>query len=174
MSMWTQAAGGAYATYWNQGFYVNGGIYGGYNSYDTSRETLLQGRLANGNTECYEFSTFVDTGYDFHFGNLSIGPVFSAQYTNVHVDGFTEHGDAAGRFSAGSAKTAHKSMLVDTNILSVILFRLANLWRCWCSLRSVDPSTPERTPTLSRFFRAFRLAPIPALENSLTGPVDSW
>jgi len=90
--MWTQAAGGAYATYWNQGFYVNGGIYGGYNSYDTSRQTLLQGRLANGNTEGYEFSTFVDTGYDFHFGNLSIGPVFSAQYTNVHVDGFTEHG----------------------------------------------------------------------------------
>jgi hypothetical protein len=22
--------GGLYATYWNQGFYVNGGIYGGY------------------------------------------------------------------------------------------------------------------------------------------------
>jgi len=84
--------GGVYATYWNHGFYVNGGIYGGYNSYDTSRQTLLQGRLANGDTEGYEFSTFVDTGYDFHFGNLSVGPVFAAQYTNVHVDGFTEHG----------------------------------------------------------------------------------
>jgi outer membrane autotransporter protein len=84
--------GGLYATYWNQGFYVNGGVYGGYNSYDTSRQTLLQGRLANGDTEGYEFSTFVDTGYDFHFGNLSVGPVFAAQYTNVHVDGFTEHG----------------------------------------------------------------------------------
>jgi outer membrane lipase/esterase len=84
--------GGAYATYWNQGFYVDGGIWGGYNSYGTSRQTLLQGHFANGSTEGYEFSTFLDTGYDFHFGNLSIGPVFSAQYTNAHVDGFTEHG----------------------------------------------------------------------------------
>jgi outer membrane lipase/esterase len=84
--------GGLYATYWNQGFYVNGGIYGGYNGYDTSRQTLLRGRLANGNTSGYEFSTFVNTGYDFHFGNLSFGPVFAAQYTNVHIDGYTEHG----------------------------------------------------------------------------------
>jgi outer membrane lipase/esterase len=82
--------GGAYATYWNQGFYVNTGIYGGYNSYDNSRLTLFQGHFASGSTEGYEFSTFVDTGYDFHFGNLSIGPVFGAQYTNVHVDGYTE------------------------------------------------------------------------------------
>jgi len=79
--------GGAYATYWNQGFYVNTGIYGGYNSYDTSRQTLLQGHFANGSTEGYEFSTFADTGYDFRFGNLSLGPVFSA---HVHIDGYTE------------------------------------------------------------------------------------
>jgi outer membrane autotransporter protein len=84
--------GGAYATYWNQGFYVNTGIYGGYNSYDTSRQTLLQGQFANGSTEGYEFSTFADTGYDFHFGNLSVGPVFAAQYTNVQIDSYTEHG----------------------------------------------------------------------------------
>ena len=38
----------------------------------------------------YEFSTFVDTGYDLHFGNLSFGPVFAAQYTNVHFDNYTE------------------------------------------------------------------------------------
>ncbi len=82
--------GGLYATYWNQGFYINGGVYGGHNSYDTSRQTLLQGRFASGSTSGYEFSTFVDTGYDFHFGNLSVGPVFSAQYTNVHIDSYTE------------------------------------------------------------------------------------
>jgi outer membrane autotransporter protein len=82
--------GGLYATYWNQGFYVNGGVYGGHNSYDTSRQTLLQGDFANGSTSGYEFSTFVETGYDFHFGNLSFGPVFAAQYTNVHIDSYTE------------------------------------------------------------------------------------
>jgi outer membrane autotransporter protein len=84
--------GGLYATYWNNGFYVNGAVYVGHNSYDTSRQTLLRGSPANGSTSGYEVSTFVDTGYDFHFGNLSVGPVFSAQYTNVHVDSFTEHG----------------------------------------------------------------------------------
>jgi outer membrane autotransporter protein len=83
--------GGLYVTYWNQGFYINGAVFGGYNSYDTSRGELTNTE-ANGSTSGYEVSTFVDTGYDFHFGNLSFGPVFAAQYTNVHVDGFTEQG----------------------------------------------------------------------------------
>jgi len=52
----------------------------------------LTNTLANGSTSGYEVSTFVDTGYDFHFGDLSFGPVFATQYTNVHVDGFTEQG----------------------------------------------------------------------------------
>ncbi|MBV8587992.1 MAG: autotransporter outer membrane beta-barrel domain-containing protein, partial [Verrucomicrobia bacterium] len=84
--------GGLYATYWNQGFYINTGIYGGGNGYDTSRRTLLPGRFASGNTSGYEFSTFVDTGYNFHFDHLTFGPLFAAQYTNVHINGYTEHG----------------------------------------------------------------------------------
>jgi outer membrane autotransporter protein len=84
--------GGLYATYWNQGFYINGAVYAGHNSYDTSRNELTNNTLANGSTSGYEVSTFVDTGYDFHFWNLSFGPVFAAQYTTVHVDGFTERG----------------------------------------------------------------------------------
>jgi outer membrane autotransporter protein len=83
--------GGLYASYWNQGFYVNGAVYGGHNSYDTSRQELTGG-LANGSTSGYEFSTYLESGYDFHFGNFSVGPVGSVQYTNVHVDGFTERG----------------------------------------------------------------------------------
>ncbi|MGA8660061.1 MAG: autotransporter domain-containing protein [Chthoniobacterales bacterium] len=80
--------GGLYATYFDRGFYVNGGVYGGYNSYDTSRQGLLA--LATGSTSGYEFSTFLETGYDFHFGNFAVGPVGSVQYTNVHVNGFSE------------------------------------------------------------------------------------
>jgi outer membrane autotransporter protein len=83
--------GGLYATYWNQGFYINGAVYAGGNSYDTSRGELTN-TLANGSTSGYEVSTFVDTGYDFHLGDLSFGPVFAAQYTTVHIDGFTEQG----------------------------------------------------------------------------------
>jgi outer membrane lipase/esterase len=81
--------GGLYATYWNYGFYVNGGIYGGSNCYDTSRRTLLQGHSANGSTSGYEFSTFIDVGYQWQRGDFSAGPV---QYTNVHIDSFTERG----------------------------------------------------------------------------------
>ncbi len=82
--------GGLYATYFDRGFYVNGSASGGYNSYDTSRQGLLA--LATGSTEGYEFSTFLESGYDFHFGNLAVGPLASVQYTNVHVNGFSEQG----------------------------------------------------------------------------------
>jgi outer membrane autotransporter protein len=83
--------GGLYATYWNQGFYVNGGVYSGHNTYSSSRQELTGG-LASGSASGYEVSTFVDMGYDFHFRNFSFGPVFAAQYTNVHIDSFTERG----------------------------------------------------------------------------------
>ena len=83
--------GGLYATYWNpQGWWVNAGIWGGYNSYSTSRQALLG--PANGSTSGYEFSTFGDAGYDFHCGDLTFGPIVSMQYTDVHVNGFSENG----------------------------------------------------------------------------------
>jgi outer membrane autotransporter protein len=85
--------GGLYATYFNRCFYLNGGIYGGYNSYDSSRRGL-QGN-ANGNNDGAEFSTIVSGGYDFHVGHLTVGPIASLQYTNVYVDGFSEKGSLA-------------------------------------------------------------------------------
>jgi outer membrane autotransporter protein len=85
--------GGIYATYFNCGFYFNGGVYGGYNSYDSSRHGL--GGLASGSTDGAEFSAFLGGGYDFHFGQLSVGPVGSVQYTNVYIDGFSEKSSLA-------------------------------------------------------------------------------
>jgi outer membrane autotransporter protein len=87
------ARGGLYATYFKRCFYINGGIYGGYNSYDSSRRGL-QGN-ASGNSDGAEFSTFVSGGYDFHLGHLTIGPIASLQYTNVYVDSFREKGSLA-------------------------------------------------------------------------------
>lgn len=81
--------GGIYATYFVRGFYIDGGAYGGYNSYDTSRPSL---GTAKGSTDGEEYSLFASTGYDFHFGQLSIGPVGSIQYTNVYINGFSEQG----------------------------------------------------------------------------------
>jgi outer membrane autotransporter protein len=85
--------GGLYATWSHEGLYLNAAAYGGYNSYNSSR-SALQG-LASGNTEGAELSTFISGGYDFHFGQLTAGPLASLQYTDVHIDGFSENGSLA-------------------------------------------------------------------------------
>jgi outer membrane autotransporter protein len=85
--------GGLYGTWSNHGFYLNGAIYGGYNSYNSSR-SALQG-LASGNTEGAELSTFLSGGYDFHFGLLTVGPVAALQYTYTNINGFSENGSLA-------------------------------------------------------------------------------
>jgi outer membrane autotransporter protein len=82
--------GGLYATYFDHGFYFNAAAYGGGNSYDTSRQGLLG--MANGSTSSGEFSTWAEAGYDFHFGDFTVGPVGALQYTLVHTDGFDEQG----------------------------------------------------------------------------------
>src|SRR5271166_5298977 len=63
--------GGLYATYFDRGFYVNGAVSGGYNSYNTRRQGL--NGSANGSTNGAEFSTFAQAGYNFHVGNFTVG-----------------------------------------------------------------------------------------------------
>jgi outer membrane autotransporter protein len=82
--------GGVYATYFNQGWYVNAAAWGGGNSYSTSRQGILGS--ANGDTSGSEVSTFGEAGYVCHVGGLSFGPLVSMQYTNVSFDSFNEHG----------------------------------------------------------------------------------
>jgi autotransporter-associated beta strand protein len=60
---------------------------------DSGRAGL--GGLANGSTEGAEWSTFISGGYDFHFGSLTVGPIAALQYTDVHIDGFSEKGSLA-------------------------------------------------------------------------------
>jgi uncharacterized protein with beta-barrel porin domain len=82
--------GGLYATYFQQGWWINAAVWGGGNSYSTSRQAVAG--QASGETDGYEISTFGDAGYDFHCGDLSFGPTVSMQYTDVHLSGFGEHG----------------------------------------------------------------------------------
>ena len=82
--------GGLYATYFQQGWWINAAVWGGGNSYSTSRQAVAG--QANGETDGWELSTFGDAGYDFHCGDLSFGPTISMQYTDVHLSGFGEHG----------------------------------------------------------------------------------
>jgi outer membrane autotransporter protein len=154
--------GGLYATYWNQGFYFNTGIYGGGNGYDTHRQTLLQGQFASGNTSGYEFSTFADTGYNFHFGHLSFGPVFAAQYTNVHIDGYTErggflplniHGDSEESWRTDLGLQAYKTWPVGK--ITVI----PSLWMAW-----------EHEYKYSRLPITFSAAGFPGASATVFGP----
>jgi outer membrane autotransporter protein len=85
--------GGLYATWFNHGIYLNGAIYGGHNTYDSSRAGL--GGLATGGTEGAEWSSFISGGYDFHFGPLTVGPIASLQYTDLGIDDFSEKGSLA-------------------------------------------------------------------------------
>jgi outer membrane autotransporter protein len=81
--------GGAYAGYFNQGFYVLGSAFGGGNSFSTSRASLIGGN-ANGSSNSEEWSTFLSAGYDFHFGHLTTGPTAAVQYSYINMNGFTE------------------------------------------------------------------------------------
>jgi outer membrane autotransporter protein len=85
--------GGIYATYFDQGWWVNAAAWGGGNSYSTSRGGL-EG-TANGDTSGWEFSTLGEAGYNFHLSALpalNIGPTVALQFTRVGYDGYTEHG----------------------------------------------------------------------------------
>ena len=96
--------GGIYATYFTHGFYLNGAIYGGGDGYSSGRSGL--GGLANGSSSGAEWSTFISGGYDFHFGQLTAGPIAALQYTYVSIDGFSENGSLAPlAIQSGSAES---------------------------------------------------------------------
>ena len=82
--------GALYGTFFKGGFYLDGLLGLAYSEYDTDRLALL-GR-ATGDTDGVEFTTMLNTGYDFRSGNLTFGPVASVAYTRVNLDGFTESG----------------------------------------------------------------------------------
>ncbi len=79
---------GMYATWFGGGFYIDGAVGGGYNSYDTHRADVFG--FERGSTDGTEFSTFGAAGYDWHVGCWVFGPTASLQYTNIDVNGFTE------------------------------------------------------------------------------------
>jgi T5SS/PEP-CTERM-associated repeat protein len=65
--------GGIYAGYFNHGFYVDGSVFGGHQTFESERGSLL-GVSANASSGGDVFSGFVAAGYDFHVGHLTIGP----------------------------------------------------------------------------------------------------
>jgi outer membrane autotransporter protein len=82
--------GSLYGTFYNEGFYVNGIVGGGWDSIDTRRRTV--GGFARGETDGTDFNGLLGTGYDCHIGAFTVGPVASIQYNTVGIDGFSEEG----------------------------------------------------------------------------------
>jgi outer membrane autotransporter protein len=82
-----------YALYHQGGFYTEGLIGGGYNSYDTRRGGL--GGRAYGDTDGEQFDAYLGIGYDVKLGRVTLTPMASLLYTVVAIDGFDEHGSLA-------------------------------------------------------------------------------
>ena len=84
---------GAYATYYDGGYYVDAAVSGGYNSYDM-RRSGLQG-AARGKTEGGEFNAMIGTGYDWSLEALTLGALTSIEYTYLGIGDYTEQGSLA-------------------------------------------------------------------------------
>jgi outer membrane autotransporter protein len=90
---------GAYATLFGKGlfgskYYVDAGVGGGLNDYDT-RRTGLQNVFVRGDTDGTEFNAFIAYGSDWTFGCFNVGTWSTVQFTNVSIDQFTETGSLA-------------------------------------------------------------------------------
>ncbi len=79
-----------YATWFKQGFHVEGMLIGGINSYDT-RRTAIEG-MARGSTDGTEWGGLIGGGYDWQKGMWIFGPQLTLQYKRVDIDSFTETG----------------------------------------------------------------------------------
>jgi outer membrane autotransporter protein len=115
--------GGLYAGFYKHGAYILGAVYGGGSSFDTSRADVVGGR-ANGSSNTQQWSTFITVGYDFHCGQLTIGPLFAAQYSYVNMSGFTEHGSIA---DLSVREGSHESWRTDLGFRAWYTFRLGNI-----------------------------------------------
>jgi outer membrane autotransporter protein len=82
--------GGVYASLFGGGAYLNAFVGGADSNYDVSRQGL--GSFVHGETNGADFNAMIATGYDFHVGGATFGPVGSFQYTYTGVDSFNESG----------------------------------------------------------------------------------
>lgn len=80
-----------YAMYHTEkGFYAEGMVGGGYNSYDI-RRSGLEGP-ARGNADGGELDAYYSMGYDMKMGRVTVTPLASLLYTLVGINGFDETG----------------------------------------------------------------------------------
>ena len=83
----------AYATAFNNGYFVNGILGVASSNYSVRRESL-EG-TAHGDTSGTSFHALLGGGYSYNVGGFSGGPIASLRYSSVNIDGVTESGSLA-------------------------------------------------------------------------------
>jgi T5SS/PEP-CTERM-associated repeat protein len=92
---------GIYAAYADKGWYANGVFDYGYNSYTENRNIIFPGvnRTAIGTPQGSQYSGDLDGGYEFHLGQLTVGPSLGVNYVHLDINGFDEGGAGAAGLS---------------------------------------------------------------------------
>ena len=90
-------SGGAYATWFNDKAYLEGGISYANQSFDNQRSVVIGSitRSATSNHDGTVWLGFLGGGYQFGSNNFSFEPYGSLYFFNVEEDGFTETGAAS-------------------------------------------------------------------------------
>ncbi len=81
---------GLYAMYHTGGFFAEGLVGAGYQSYETRRAGL--DGTARGDTEGTQFDAYTGIGYDVKLGSFTLTPMASLLYSQVGIDSYDEHG----------------------------------------------------------------------------------
>lgn len=98
---------GIYATWYDEGWYVNGMLSYGWSELKQSRGIAFGGlnRQANGSTRGQQLLGNVTLGKDFKAGDFVLGPFLGLQYTHLDMDPFKETGAGALNLSVGRQET---------------------------------------------------------------------
>ncbi len=88
---------GIYGTYFDNGFYVNGMIGGGYHAYESDRSVQFGAinRTASSDPDAWEFNAMIGAGYQFNADQWRIEPTGSVLYSRLAIDGYSESGAGA-------------------------------------------------------------------------------
>lgn len=96
-------APGVYATWYDEGLYVNGLVSYGWNELEQTRGISFGGlsRQASGRTDGEQITANVTVGKDWKMGNFVMGPFLGMQYANLDMDSFSETGAGALNLNVG-------------------------------------------------------------------------
>ena len=71
-----------------------------------------------------EFSTWTESGYQFHFGNFPVGPMAALQYTLLDINGFNESGSLLPLRVRSDQKTSLRS---DVGMRTSYTWQIGNI-----------------------------------------------